>query len=279
MVSLFFGEPVDSIQVNAPPPRLFNEELARTAEKSGPGKFELEGFENPAANPAELLIIGIGKKVNAQTNNQAVLARIPAQGIHDLDLPGLQAGDFVAVKLSKGSSTAEIAIEKKAAIWSEKISRKIENETLRPEFFVPTRKVPGTNHLVSVFDRNFIPLDVWLQRVKKHYPKGVDELITRKIEDNISDILNEFRRLELVHGDLKPSNLLINPENYDIKMIDFESVAKVGQYPESLDGKRRLTTEMYGSDNSRSNGPAKYLDDEDSFSIIVGLDLEEITKK
>ena len=33
----------------------------------------------------------------------------------------------------------------------------------------------------------------------------------------------------IIHGDIKPENILINPKTYEIKIIDFDSTLKNGQ--------------------------------------------------
>ncbi|MCW8877588.1 MAG: protein kinase [Kangiellaceae bacterium] len=47
----------------------------------------------------------------------------------------------------------------------------------------------------------------------------------RKIVDKISKALRLFKRLDIVHGDIKPDNIMLDESNEDIKIIDFGDVS------------------------------------------------------
>ncbi len=68
-----------------------------------------------------------------------------------------------------------------------------------------------------------ISLDKWME--KNRFPKPK---IAINIVEQIADGLAAFHKMETIHQDLKPANVLINEETLQVKIVDFGSVFVAG---------------------------------------------------
>jgi protein phosphatase len=68
-----------------------------------------------------------------------------------------------------------------------------------------------------------ISLDKWME--KNRFPKPK---IAINIVEQIADGLSAFHKMETIHQDLKPANILINEETLQVKIVDFGSVFVAG---------------------------------------------------
>lgn len=57
-----------------------------------------------------------------------------------------------------------------------------------------------------------------LSKYLKHHPSGNER---RRIADSIVDALEYVHSKGVIHGDLKPDNIMVNPQTLSVKLIDF----------------------------------------------------------
>ncbi|MFH2134718.1 MAG: diguanylate cyclase [Pseudomonadota bacterium] len=93
-----------------------------------------------------------------------------------------------------------------------------------------------------------------------------------RIAHRISEILAEVHARGIVHKDINPNNILINPESSEIKLIDFGYASRIGQedsqlvHPDQLEGTLAyIAPEQTG----RMNRPVDYRSDYYSLGITM----------
>jgi len=61
----------------------------------------------------------------------------------------------------------------------------------------------------------------------RHREKGLTEELARKIFRQIAETVGDLQKLDILHGDIKDENILINTQTHDIKLIDFGAGTKL----------------------------------------------------
>jgi len=60
----------------------------------------------------------------------------------------------------------------------------------------------------------------------RHREKELNEELARKIFRQIAETVSDLKKLDILHGDIKDENILINTQTHDIKLIDFGAGTK-----------------------------------------------------
>lgn len=61
----------------------------------------------------------------------------------------------------------------------------------------------------------------------RHREKGLNEDLARKIFEQIAETVSDLQKLDILHGDIKDENILINTQTHEIKLIDFGAGTKL----------------------------------------------------
>lgn len=130
---------------------------------------------------------------------------------------------------------------------------------------------PQLNVLVSEYLEGMVNLEEFMDQRKSK----LTQFERDKILLQLNQALSILHSLRLVHSDLKPNNIMIDPKTNRIKVIDYSLVAPIGGYPLANGvGKMRGGSSGYASESQRLGNPAKFSDD--VFSIQK---LEEFLSK
>ena len=115
------------------------------------------------------------------------------------------------------------------------------------------------NLLISSYDPQSIGLDQWIKQQGAGTPASAIE----RISSQLKEALGVLKAAGLVHSDINPQNILINPRTLQIKLIDFGCTAVEGEY---APGRKDLLLNRRGgrlkSAGQNSDLPATHADDE-----------------
>lgn len=68
---------------------------------------------------------------------------------------------------------------------------------------------------------SYIPGPTLAQIVEKHYPDGMDPEHVAWITERVLNVLKYMHHQGIVHGDIKPQNIIIEPEKHTVVLVDY----------------------------------------------------------
>jgi hypothetical protein len=108
------------------------------------------------------------------------------------------------------------------------------------------------------------PLDEWAEDERRLNARAV-----ARVEEQLNRALDVLDRAGIVHSDLRPANVLVDPEGR-MKIVDLGLAAERGSYaPHHAAERHRGGNPGYVSANQRRDGPAASGDDRHAVSVIV----------
>jgi serine/threonine protein kinase len=75
----------------------------------------------------------------------------------------------------------------------------------------------GRLHLVM----SYIPGPTLAQVIEKNYPKGMDPEHVAWIAERVLNVLKYLHTHGVVHGDMKPQNIIVEPERHTVVVVDY----------------------------------------------------------
>ncbi|MGD8191387.1 AAA family ATPase [Brevibacillus ginsengisoli] len=124
----------------------------------------------------------------------------------------------------------------------------------------------GREAVLVIEDYGGLPLDIFL-KMKSLKIKEILSICIR-----IAECIGEVHQEEIIHKDIKPSNILIHPDTLEVKLIDFGSATRLTQEYQTaphlgeLEGSSRY---MSPEQTGRMNRPLDYRTDYYSFGITA----------
>lgn len=150
---------------------------------------------------------------------------------------------------------------KQEAIFSEKISQ-VDHDHLFLKYYYDEKR----NVLISEYKDNFQSLQEWINLQNDGIKIQDYQLVFSQLEK----VLETLKEAKLVHSDLGFENILINPTNLKIQVIDYGIMSDIGKYSPT---REKLFFNKRGgrikSDNQKADLPALLSDDKHAINKVM----------